>query len=120
MSKLMKFFLGEQKETVARKKTAAIAGERLQIILAHQRGDEQSGQPYYLPALQRDMLEAILKHIPIKPDDLHFNIEREGTLEILEWKLELPGNPGHKSNDTVSLRLRGSPGTPAQVLHPRS
>ncbi len=43
---LLSFLLGEKK------KTAAVAKERLQIILAHERSGRSAGKPDYLPALQ--------------------------------------------------------------------
>ena len=39
--------------------SASIAKERLQIIVAHERG--QRAQPDYLPQLQKDLLEVIRK-----------------------------------------------------------
>ena len=50
MASFLSFFLGEKK------KTASVAKERLQIILAHERSGRDSHQPDYLPALQRDLI----------------------------------------------------------------
>ena len=77
------FFLGEKK------KTASVAKERLQIILAHERTD-RSPKPDYLPALQRDLIAVISKYININPDDIKVNLERDGNLDVLEVKIELP------------------------------
>ena len=43
----LSFLLGEKK------KTASVAKERLQIILAHERTGHNAGSPDYLPDLQR-------------------------------------------------------------------
>ncbi len=78
------FLLGEKK------KTASVAKERLQIILAHERSGRNASQPDYLPALQRDLLEVIGKYIKINPDDIKVQLDREENLEVLEVKIELP------------------------------
>ncbi len=80
---LLSFLLGEKK------KTAAVAKERLQIILAHERSG-RSRRPNYLPALQRELLAVISKYVSIKPDDIKVNLERQDDLEVLEVKIELP------------------------------
>ena len=78
------FFAGEKK------KSANVAKERLQIILAHERSGRDSHQPDYLPALQRDLIAVISKYININPDDIRVNLERDGNLDVLEVKIELP------------------------------
>lgn len=77
------FFLGEKK------KTASVAKERLQIILAHERGT-RSVEPDFLPALQKDLLEVISKYIKIDAKDIKVNLERDASMEVLEVKIELP------------------------------
>ena len=81
---LLSFLLGEKK------KTAAVAKERLQIILAHERSGRNAGTPDYLPALQRELVDVISKYIKINPDDLKVHFERQDDLEVLEVKIELP------------------------------
>ncbi|MGQ0710334.1 MAG: cell division topological specificity factor MinE [Rhodoferax sp.] len=80
----LSLFLGEKK------KTASIAKERLQIILAHERAGRNPAQPDYLPALQRELIAVISKYIQINPDDIKVNLERQDNLEVLEVKIELP------------------------------
>jgi cell division topological specificity factor MinE len=53
-----------------KKKTASVAKERLQIILAHERSGRNAAEPDYLPALQRDLVAVISKYIKINPDDI--------------------------------------------------
>ncbi len=48
--------------------SASIAKERLQIIVAHERGRHE--QPDYLPQLQKDLLEVIRKYVPIEQDQI--------------------------------------------------
>lgn len=79
---LLSFFLGQKKNT------ATVAKERLQIILAHERSDRDA--PDYLPQLQRELIEVISKYIQINPEDIKVNVEKQGSLEILEVKIEMP------------------------------
>jgi cell division topological specificity factor len=81
---LLSFLLGEKK------KTASVAKERLQIILAHERGGRNTDEPDYLPALQRELMAVISKYIKINPEDIKVMLEREDDLEVLEVKIELP------------------------------
>ena len=84
MSSFLSFLLGEKK------KTASVAKERLQIILAHERSGRHSVQPDYLPALQRDLVAVISRYVKIDPQDIKVNLERQDNLEVLEVKIELP------------------------------
>jgi cell division topological specificity factor len=79
----LSFFLGEKK------KSASVAKERLQIILAHERNGRQ-GNPDYLPALQKELVAVITKYISINPDDIKVSLERQDNLDVLEVKIELP------------------------------
>lgn len=81
---LLSLFLGEKK------KSAAVAKERLQIILAHERSGRNPGQPDYLPALQRELMAVISKYVKINAEDLKVHFERQDDLEVLEVKIELP------------------------------
>lgn len=71
-------------------KTASVAKERLQIILAHERNGRNASEPDYLPALQRELVAVISKYVKINPDDLKVHLERQDNLEVLEVKIELP------------------------------
>ena len=76
---MLSFLLGEKK------KTASVAKERLQIILARERVGGNGGGPDYLPALQKELMAVISKYVDI---DVH--LERQENLEVLEVKIELP------------------------------
>ena len=73
-----------------KKKTANVAKERLQIILAHERTGRGGSRPDYLPDLQRDLIAVISKYVKIDPKDIKVNLERQDDLEVLEVKIELP------------------------------
>ena len=53
----LSFLLGEKK------KTASVAKERLQIILAHERSGRGGSRPDYLPALQKELVAVISKYV---------------------------------------------------------
>ena len=84
MASFLSFLLGEKK------KTASVAKERLQIILAHERNGRNASEPDYLPALQRELVAVIGKYIRINPDDIKVQLERQDNLDVLEVKIELP------------------------------
>ena len=67
---------------------AAVAKERLQIIVAHERG--QRSTPDYLPALQKELVEVIRKYVNIGNDDVHVALENDGSCSILELNITLP------------------------------
>lgn len=81
---IISFFLGEKN------KTASMAKERLQIILAHQRNGHSASAPDYLPALQRELIAVIGKYINIHPNDIKVQLEHQDNLDVLEVKIELP------------------------------
>ena len=68
--------------------SASIAKERLQIIVAHERG--QRAQPDYLPDLQKDLLEVIRKYVPIDQEQIQVELENQGNCSILELNITLP------------------------------
>ena len=77
------FFLGEKK------KTASVAKERLQIILAHERSGRGT-RADYLPQLQQELMAVISKYVNIAPEDIKVSLEKQDNLEVLEVKIELP------------------------------
>ena len=80
----LSFLLGEKK------KSANVAKERLQIILAHERSGRNASEPDYLQDLQRDLVAVISKYIKINPNDIKVMMERQDNLDVLEVKIELP------------------------------
>jgi cell division topological specificity factor len=72
-----------------RRNTAAIARDRLKIVLAHERASAQA--PDFLPALQKDLLEVVGRYIEIRDDMLRVNVARAGDTSLLEINVELDG-----------------------------
>jgi cell division topological specificity factor len=81
---ILSFLLGEKM------KSANVAKERLQIILAHERSGRNAAEPDYLPELQRDLIAVLSKYVKINAEDIRVNLERQDNLEVLEVKIELP------------------------------
>ncbi len=67
---------------------AAVAKERLQIIISHERA--QRNTPDYLPQLQEEILAVIAKYIPISRDKVFVNLERIGDNAVLELNVTMP------------------------------
>lgn len=79
---MLSFFLRQKK------KSAAIAKERLRLIIAHERtGPARSD---YLPALQRELVAVISKYVKVTDEDIKVHLERQDNLEVLEVKIEIP------------------------------
>ncbi|OHV10864.1 MULTISPECIES: cell division topological specificity factor MinE [Kushneria] len=80
--KLLDFLKGE------RKKSASVAKERLQIIVAHQRS--QRDQPDYMPMLERELLEVIRRYVEVDQDAINISLDSEDNCSILELNVTLP------------------------------
>jgi cell division topological specificity factor len=73
---------------VARDATAPVARERLQILLAHERG--LRGQPDLLAILREEILAVVSKHVTLDPDKVVVRMERGETVSTLEVDIEVP------------------------------
>ena len=80
----LSFFLGEKK------KSASVAKERLQIILAHERSGRGVSRADYLPKMQEELMAVISKYVKISPSDIKVTLEKQDEFEVLEVKIELP------------------------------
>lgn len=71
-----------------RKKSAQVAKDRLQIILARERVDRKG--PDFLPELRQELLQVISKYVKIDLDQVKVNLEHDGDFEVLELNIVLP------------------------------
>lgn len=71
--------------------TASVAKERLQIIVAHERG--KRSQPDYLPQLQQEIIDVISKYVKIDREQVHVALENQDDCSILELNITLPERP---------------------------
>ncbi|MGC9520005.1 MAG: cell division topological specificity factor MinE [Desulfuromonadaceae bacterium] len=67
--------------------SAAIAKERLQIIVAHER--RKTDTPDFLPMLQQDILTVVRKYIHISEDQVKLSVDSSGDVEVLELNISL-------------------------------
>jgi cell division topological specificity factor len=70
------------------KKSASIAKERLQIVVSHQRGNENKVD--FLSDLRQDLLKVISKYIKIDQDQINVQLQKDGNNSILELNVTLP------------------------------
>jgi cell division topological specificity factor len=79
----------------SRPKSATIAKERLQILVAHERRAARH-QPDYLPDLQRELLAVIRKYVHVDQSAITVNMEQDENREVLELNIVLPEEPQPK------------------------
>lgn len=71
-----------------RNRSAPVARERLQVLLAHERAF--AGRTDLAERLQKEILAAIAKHIPIDGDKVVVRLERGDQVSTLEIDIEVP------------------------------
>ena len=71
-----------------RRASAPVARERLQILLAHERG--LLGQPDLLVTLREEILAVVSKHVTLDPEKVIVKMERGDNVSLLEVDIELP------------------------------
>jgi cell division topological specificity factor len=76
-----------------RRGSAPIARERLQILLAHERGGLR-GQSDLLALLREEILAVIERHVPIERDNVQIKMDRGDTVSLLEIDVEIPNSAG--------------------------
>jgi len=72
----------------SRPKSAEIAKERLQILVAHQRVERN--RPSYLPQLQKELLEVVRKYVNVEQEAISVKFEQDDNQETLELNIVLP------------------------------
>ncbi|MGJ8668112.1 MAG: cell division topological specificity factor MinE [Oceanococcus sp.] len=70
-------------------KTANVAKERLQLIVAHRRAGNMDA-PVFLPKLQQDLLAVIRKYVQVSDDAVKIDVERDGDMDVLELNIVVP------------------------------
>src|SRR5262245_65207845 len=70
------------------KKSAAIAKDRLQIIVARERAITRNA-PDYLPQLQQELLQVIAKYELIDLGQVSVSVDKSGDCEVLELNIVL-------------------------------
>jgi len=70
--------------------TAPVARERLQILLAHERGNGNQSQ--LVAVLQEEILAVIAKHMQIDRDKVVVKLDRGEDVSTLEIDIEMPAS----------------------------
>lgn len=76
---------------IRKPKTATVAKDRLQLILARERVDTTG--PDYLQNMKRDLLEVIAKYVQVDVEQVKVSLDRDGQYEVLELNIVLPDAP---------------------------
>jgi cell division topological specificity factor len=74
--------------------SAPVARERLQILLAHERG--LRGQPDLLGILREEILAVVSRHVTLDPEKVVVRMDRGKTVSTLEVDIELPNGIDHR------------------------
>lgn len=85
---LMSFF--------TRRSTAPVARERLQILLAHERGIV-GGKPDLVAQLREEILAVVSRHIMVERDNVQVKMNRDADISTLEIEVEIPAPEGARS-----------------------
>ncbi|HLY46069.1 MAG TPA: cell division topological specificity factor MinE [Stellaceae bacterium] len=71
------------------RQSAAIAKERLKIVLAHERAGRNA--PDFLPKLQNELIEVVGRYVQIRDDMIRVNLGKSGETSLLEINIEIDG-----------------------------
>ncbi len=69
--------------------SAAIAKERLKIVLAHERAGRHA--PDFLPKLQKELIDVVCRYVEIREDMIRVNLGKSGETSLLEINIEIDG-----------------------------
>ena len=85
-----------------RQRTAPVARERLQVLLAHER--MAAGNSELLNVLREEILEVIAKHITVDRDKVNVKFDRSASSSTLEIDVEMPPIlPGTRSHSAGAV-----------------
>jgi cell division topological specificity factor len=90
---LLRLF-SDRKASIPAPASAPVARERLQILLAHERG--LRGQPDLLGILREEILAVVSRHVTLDPEKVVVRMDRGKTVSTLEVDIEVPNAPEHR------------------------
>ena len=70
-----------------KQRSAPMARERLQVLLAHERSSSSSD---LVAVLREEILAVIAKHVDLDADRVKIKVDREETFSMLEIDVEIP------------------------------
>jgi len=85
-----------------RRKSASVARERLQILLAHERNGGTCNSDL-IAVLHKEVLQAVSKHLKIDPDKVDVKMHRREAMSLLEIDIEIET----PAKDSVESKSKG-------------
>lgn len=73
-----------------KKKTASIARDRLQIIIAQERADNSIDEQDFLPLLRQEILAVVAKYTKIDIEQVKVDLHRNQNSSVMELNVVLP------------------------------
>lgn len=77
-----------------KRSTAPVARERLQVLLAHERG--VIGNSDLISTLQEEILAVIARHVSVDREAVQIKLDRGSSVSMLEIDVEVPAGSGAK------------------------
>lgn len=71
------------------RKSAKVARQRLQIVLSHERNDENADMDF-LPKLRHELLAVICKYVKVDEQQINVQLQRTENCSVLELNITLP------------------------------
>jgi cell division topological specificity factor len=72
----------------SKRRSAPVARERLQVLLAHERAS--IGKTDLVAVLREEILAVIAKHVSVGPENLRVRMERGEQMSTLEVEVDIP------------------------------
>lgn len=70
--------------------SSAVARDRLQILLAHERGAGEEGESDLIKQLHKEIMEVIARHVAVDQDKVKIKVDRGSGCSMLEIDVEVP------------------------------
>ena len=104
----------------AKRSSAPVARDRLQILLAHERTSGE-GQSELIAKLREEILDVIARHVPIDRDKVQIKLDRGAAVSTLEIDIEVPElkkpvPAGAAAGIKENLRSKADPASGSQSL----
>jgi cell division topological specificity factor len=87
----------------SRPTSAAIAKERLKIVLAHERAGRNA--PDFLPILQKELLAVVGRYVEISDEMIRVTLGSTGATSSLEINIEIEGAKLKTSGGSLSAAI---------------
>lgn len=104
----------------AKRSSAPVARDRLQILLAHERAGGE-GQSELIAKLREEILDVIARHVPIDRDKVQIKLDRGAAVSTLEIDIEVPAlkKKAPETSETAikkNLESKADPASGKQTL----